>query len=162
MSEEKRGALQSPADTSRTTNTVVRHVQPIGADGAPTPSGADTANAQYTNATRLNPEWAHVAVEQPFAAQAADGSSTGIDTSTYRTLGFRLTDAVCDGTLTLTDSDDAPLEFLLDGAKMSSYLMPASGTNKHTCKIINGNPDQVFFVLTGRTTGSVTIDTVFQ
>ncbi len=33
MSEVKRGALQSPADTARTTDTVVRHVQNIDASG---------------------------------------------------------------------------------------------------------------------------------
>lgn len=131
-------------------------------DSGTTPGGTSSSDPVFTNATRLNTEWAHVANDQPFSAQAADGPSTGIDTTTYRSLGFRLTDAVCDGTLTLTDSDGAPLEFMLDGAKMSSYTMPAVGTNKHTCKIVNGNPDQVIFVLTGRTTGSVTIDTVFQ
>lgn len=44
MSEAKRGALQSPADTARTTSTVVRHVQPIGANGSPMPSGATAAD----------------------------------------------------------------------------------------------------------------------
>ena len=33
MSEVKRGALQSPADTARTTDTIVRHVQNIDAAG---------------------------------------------------------------------------------------------------------------------------------
>jgi|GEM_PF-1048132 len=33
MSEVKRGALQSPANTARTSNTVVRHVQCIDASG---------------------------------------------------------------------------------------------------------------------------------
>ena len=33
MSEVKRGALQSPADTPRTTDTIVRHVQPIDSEG---------------------------------------------------------------------------------------------------------------------------------
>ena len=33
MSEIKRGALQSPADTARTTDTIVRHVQNIDAAG---------------------------------------------------------------------------------------------------------------------------------
>lgn len=42
MAEEKRGALQSPASTTRTTSTVVRHVQHIGADGNPMPSGKST------------------------------------------------------------------------------------------------------------------------
>ena len=44
MSEVKRGALQSPADTARTTSTIVRHVQPIGANGSPIPSGASAAD----------------------------------------------------------------------------------------------------------------------
>ena len=33
MAEVKKGALQSPADTARTTDTVVRHVQNIDASG---------------------------------------------------------------------------------------------------------------------------------
>ena len=33
MAEIKRGALQSPADTARTTDTIVRHVQSIDASG---------------------------------------------------------------------------------------------------------------------------------
>ena len=33
MTEVKRGALQSPADTARTTDTIVRHVQSIDASG---------------------------------------------------------------------------------------------------------------------------------
>lgn len=131
-------------------------------DGGTEPGGTSSSDPVFTSATVINPPWAHIANEQPFSAQAADGSSTPFDSSTYRTLGFRLTDAVCDGALTITDSDGAPLEFLLDGVKKSTYTMPASGTNKHTCLIVNGNADQVIFVLTGRTTGSVTIDTLFQ
>lgn len=44
MSEVKRGDLQSPADTARTTDTIVRHAQVIGADGNPMPSGASVSN----------------------------------------------------------------------------------------------------------------------
>lgn len=44
MSEVKRGALQSPANTARTTATVVRHVQHVGANGSPMPSGASAAD----------------------------------------------------------------------------------------------------------------------
>lgn len=44
MSEVKRGALQSPADTARTTDTIVRHVQIVGDDGTPMPSGTDSSN----------------------------------------------------------------------------------------------------------------------
>ena len=44
MAEPKRGALQSPANTARTTATVVRHVQVIGANGSPLPSGATAAD----------------------------------------------------------------------------------------------------------------------
>lgn len=131
-------------------------------DSGTTPGGTSSSDPVFTSATRSNPEWAHVANEQPFSAQAADGSSTGIDTTTYRSLGFKLLDAVCDGTLTSTDSDGHPLEFLLDGVKKTSHTMPGSGTNKHTCVIVNANPDQVIFVLTGRTTGSITVETVFQ
>lgn len=40
MTEVKRGALQSPADTARTTDTIVRHTQVVGANGSPMPSGA--------------------------------------------------------------------------------------------------------------------------
>ena len=125
-------------------------------------SGTSTSNAAHTQNTRLNPDWAHISNEQPFNAQAADGSSTGYDVSSYKSLGFRLTDAICDGVLTITDSDGAPLMFTVDGILKSSHTCPASGTNKHTCKIVNGNPDQTIFVLTGRTTGSITIDTLYQ
>ena len=162
MSEKKRGALQSTAKTARTEDTVVRHVQPIGSDGEVAPAGTSTSNAQFVQNTRLNPDWAHISNEQPFNAQAADGSSTGYDVSSYKSLGFRLTDAICDGVLTITDSDGAPLMFTVDGILKSSHTCPASGTNKHTCKIVNGNPDQTIYVLTGRTTGSITIDTLYQ
>ena len=50
MSEVKRGALQSPADTAKTTDTIVRHVQNIGANGSPTPSGASVADPIYLTA----------------------------------------------------------------------------------------------------------------
>ena len=162
MAEVKRGALQSTADTVRTIDTVVRHVQTIGPDGAVTPAGTETNNALYTQNTRLNPDWAHISDEQPFNTQAADGSSTGYDVSSYRSLGFNLTDAVCDGVLTIEDEDDTPLEFMLDGVLMWSYTCPASGTNRHPCKIVNSNPHQTIFVLTGRTTGSISIDTLYQ
>ena len=49
MSEIKRGSLQSPADTVRTTDTIVRHAQVIGADGCVMPSGA-TASAPINTA----------------------------------------------------------------------------------------------------------------
>ena len=162
MGEVKRGALQSTADTSRTVDTVVRHVQPIGPDGEVTPAGTSTSNAAYTQNTRLNPDWAHISNEQPFNAQAADGSSTGYDVSSYRSLGFKLTDAICDGVLTIEDSDGTPLEFMLDGDLMWSYTCLASGTNKHPCIIVNTNPEQTIFVLTGRTTGSISIKTLYQ
>ena len=44
MSEVKRGSLQSPASTARTTATIVRHTQVVGADGSPMPSGADASH----------------------------------------------------------------------------------------------------------------------
>lgn len=49
MSEVKRGALQSPADTSRTTDTIVRHTQIIGANGSPMPSGATAGDPIYVS-----------------------------------------------------------------------------------------------------------------
>lgn len=162
MAEIKRGALQSTADTTRTIDTVVRHVQTIGPDGAVTPAGTETSNAVHTQNTRLNPDWAHISDEQPFNAQAADGSSTGYDVSSYRSLGFTLVDAVCDGVLTITDSDGTPIQFMLDGVLMWSYTCPASGTNKHNCQIVNCNPDQTIYVLTSRTTGSITVNTLYQ
>ena len=125
-------------------------------------SGNSTSDAEYVRNTRLNPDWAHISNEQPFNAQAADGSSTGYDVSSYKSLGFSLVDAVCDGVLTIEDSDGTPLEFMLDGVLMWSYTCPASGTNKHPCKIVNCNPHQTIFVLTGRTTGSISIKTLYQ
>lgn len=44
MAEVKRGALQSPANASRTTSTIVRHTQIIGANGSPMPSGATASD----------------------------------------------------------------------------------------------------------------------
>lgn len=43
MSEVKRGALQSPADTPRTTDTIVRHVQNIDAAGNVTGGGSEAS-----------------------------------------------------------------------------------------------------------------------
>ena len=125
-------------------------------------SGTSTSNATFAQNTRLNPDWTHISDEQPFNAQAADGSSTGYDVSSYKSLGFNLTDAVCDGVLTTEDEDGTPLQFMLDGVLMWEYTCLASGTNKHPCKIVNCNPDQTIFVLTGRTTGSISIKTLYQ
>lgn len=49
MSEVKSGALQSKASASRTVDTVVRHVQPIGANGSPMPSGASAADPLHVS-----------------------------------------------------------------------------------------------------------------
>jgi len=64
MSEVKRGALQSPASTARTASTVVRHVQPIGPDGSPTPSGADATHP------------IHVSTGGAIASEVHDGRQT--------------------------------------------------------------------------------------
>ena len=156
--EVKRGALQSTAKTARSADTVVRHVQPIGPDGEVTPAGTSTSNATYTQNTRLNPEWAHVLDEQPFNAQAADGSATAVDVLGYSDLGFTITDAVCDGVITVTDGLGAPLSFLLDNNIVTSFTGAGSGTNYHHCQIINAKPKQVIFVLASRTTGSVSVN----
>ena len=44
MSEVKRGALQSPVDTTRTTSTIVRHTQIIDAGGKVQPAGDSASN----------------------------------------------------------------------------------------------------------------------
>jgi len=44
MAEIKRGALQSPANTARTTSTIVRHCQIVAPNGSPMPSGATAAD----------------------------------------------------------------------------------------------------------------------
>jgi hypothetical protein len=64
MSEIKRGALQSPADTARTTDTIVRHTQVIGADGNPMPSGASASTP------------IHVSTGGPIASTVNDGRKT--------------------------------------------------------------------------------------
>jgi hypothetical protein len=71
MTEVKRGALQSPADTARTTDTVVRHVQNIDEagnviGGGSTPFDHETLTvaatavgltaATYLDATRDHPQ----------------------------------------------------------------------------------------------------------
>lgn len=53
MGEVKRGALQSPADTARTTDTIVRHVQSIGANGSPIPSGASAGDPIHVSITDI-------------------------------------------------------------------------------------------------------------
>lgn len=158
MSEVKSGALQSPANTSRTTDTIVRHVQPIGADGEVTPAGTSTSNAQFVQNTNLNPVWAHVLDEQPFTAQAADASSTAVNVLGYADIAFTLTDAICDGTLTVKDEFGATLSFIQNNVVVTSIVCAGAGTNYHHCQITNAKPKQLIFTLASRTTGSITVD----
>ena len=44
MSEAKRGALQSPASTARTTSTITRHVQVVDSGGKVMPAGDSASN----------------------------------------------------------------------------------------------------------------------
>lgn len=122
------------------------------------PAGELVSNAPYSNATIQNPVWAHVLDEQPFNAQAADGSATAVDVLGYSDLAFTITDAVCDGVITVTDGLGAPLSFLLDNNIVTSFTGAGAGTNYHHCQIINAKPKQVIFVLASRTTGSVSVD----
>lgn len=137
---------------------LVKYVQNVGTDGTETPGGASTSDAQYTQNTRLNPDWAHVLDEQPFNAQATDVSATAVDVLGYSDLAFTITDAVCDGVITVTDGHGAPLSFLLDNNIVTSFTGAAAGTNYHHCQIINAKPKQIIFVLASRTTGSVSVD----
>ena len=70
MSEVKRGALQSTAGTSRTTDTVTRHVQHIGANGSPMPSGATAGDP------------IHVSTGGAVATTMGDGRQTVASTGT--------------------------------------------------------------------------------
>jgi len=79
MSEVKRGALQSPADTSRTTDTIVRHTQIIGANGSPMPSGATAGDP------------IHVSTGGPIASTVGDGRKTVISVGTAETLAASTT-----------------------------------------------------------------------
>ena len=136
---------------------LVKYVQNVGTDGTPTPGGASTSDAQYVNSTRVNPEWAHVIDEEPFSAQAVDATSTLTDVLGYYDIGFNITDAVCDGVLTVLDEDDATLQFKLNGADVTSFTGAASGTNVHACQLVNCKPKQIKFKLTGRSTGSMSV-----
>ena len=105
-----------------------------------------------------SPPWAHVLDEQPFNAQAVDGSSTAIDVLSYEDLGITITDAICDGVITMTDGLGAPLSFLLDNVVVTSFTGAGSGTNYHHCQLVNSKIKQVIIILTGRTTGSVSVN----
>lgn len=146
------------ADTVRTTDTVTQAVQEVDATGKVSPAGELVSNAPYSNATIQNPSWAHVLDEQPFNAQAVDGSSTAIDVLSYEDLGITITDAICDGVITVTDGLGAPLSFLLDDVVVRSFTGAGSGTNYHHCQLVNSKIKQVIIILTGRTTGSVSVN----
>lgn len=79
MSEVKRGALQSPADTARTTGTIVRHTQVVGAEGAPMPSGADASHP------------IHVSTGGPIASTLGDGRKTVASVGTAEALAASTT-----------------------------------------------------------------------
>lgn len=76
MSEVKRGALQSPADTARTTDTIVRHVQVIGADGKSMPSGNASDSLSTTERSPLD---GHNLDELLLDAVTATANSTYVD-----------------------------------------------------------------------------------
>lgn len=123
------------------------------------PAGNSVSNAPYSNTTVLNAN--PVLKERPFNAKAVDGSSTPITSDIYSDLAFTLTDAVCDGTLTVIDGYGAELGFIKDGSVVTSIVCAGAGTNYHHCLIVNARPEQVIFVLTGRNIGSITVNTVF-
>jgi len=89
MGEVKRGALQSPANTARTNDTVVRHVQNIDASGNVVGGGstpfdyesitvADSAIG-LTSATYLDATRAEMTLETAQIRFRADGSDPAAD-----------------------------------------------------------------------------------
>lgn len=98
---------------------------------------------------------------QPFNAKAVDGSSDTLDCAAYADLGFTITDAVCDGVLTITDGFGAPLSFIKDNVVVTSFTGASSGTNYHHCLVANEGAAEIIFILTGRTIGSMSVDTNF-
>lgn len=95
---------------------------------------------------------------QPFSAKAVDGSSATFDVSVFSEIGFTLTDAVCDGVLTVTDGFGAELTFTKDREAVTSITCAGSGTNYHHCVIVNARPKEIIFILTGRSTGAISVD----
>jgi len=79
MSEVKRGALQSPADTARTVSTIVRHTQIVGANGSPMPSGATAGDP------------IHVSTGGAVATSIGDGRKTVSSSGTAEALAASTT-----------------------------------------------------------------------
>jgi len=85
MGEVKRGALQSPANTARTTDTVVRHVQNIDASGnvvggGSTPFDYESVTVEdsaigLTSATYLDATRAEMTLETAQIRFRADGTN---------------------------------------------------------------------------------------
>jgi hypothetical protein len=166
MGEVKRGALQSAADTSRTVDTVVRHVQPIGPDGEVTPAGTSTTNAAFTQNTRLNPEWAHVLDEKLLNAVTATGRSTFTDTLSYKGLTFcivasSITDGatfIFEGSPDTTTANTQELQAKRSdtGAIGNVFNITADGT--HYFQIDDAiSPKSVDVNLSARTDGTYTV-----
>ena len=166
MSENKRGALQSTAKTSRTADTVVRHVQPIGPDGEVTPAGTSTSNAQFVQNTNLNPVWAHVLDEKLLNAVTATGRSTFTDVLSYKGLTFCIVaSSVTDGATFIfegsPDADTANVQGLQakrsdTGAIGNSFNITADGT--HYFQIDDAiTPKHLDVNLSARTDGTYTV-----
>lgn len=112
MSEVKRGALQSPADTARTTDTIVRHAQVIGADGNPMPSGASASTP------------IHVSTGGAVASTVGDGRKTVASTGTAEALST--TTAIKEVTITAeTDNTDI---VVVGGSTVVAALATRRGT----------------------------------
>ena len=98
-----------PANTARTTATIVQSVQEVDATGKVSPAGDLVSNAPYSNATIQNPTWAHVLDEKLLNAVTTIGRSTFTDTLSYKGLTFCIVaSSVTDGaTFIFEGSPDA-------------------------------------------------------
>lgn len=149
-----------PVDSSGTaiSSTNLLPVTVIDDTGKVSPAGELITNAPYANIVEQSPTHAHVLDEQPFNAKAVDGPSTAIDVLQFGDCAFTLTDAICDGTLTVEDELGATLSFLQNNVVVTSIVCAGSGTNYHHCQLVNCVPKKVIFKLAGRSTGSISVD----
>ena len=130
---------------------------PISLSGADITHTYDDDNDADADKLQITINDVRILDEQPFNTQAVDGSSDAVDILRYSDVGFSVIDAVCDGVLTVTDEFGAPISFIKDNVVVTSFTGAGSGTNKYHFQIVNSKIKEIVFVLTGRTTGSMSV-----
>lgn len=124
-------------------------------------TGNDTSTAPYSNATVINPPWAHVLDEANLSAVATTGAGTAIDTSTYGKLVVSIvaTSVTTGGTFTFQGSPDGTNWATLastDSSATSATTQAISVNGTYIYEIDVDKVKQFRINLTARTDGVYT------